>query len=189
MNDEILNQDGIVCPACEAQLVGVNVCPDPGAHNKAAEQQSSSPAPRLYGGQQPPFRSCYETDERGRAIMTFKGRDGTVRRYPVLWGWRDPVTNVWYPWMIDLAVLEFIDLLVITGMGIYAFKAISAHLPGRVPGRYTVACETTQFIKEFFFGHFARIRCWSRITRRQKAKRHRPDCPRGCRKSHRRGSK
>jgi hypothetical protein len=88
--------------------------------------------------------------------------------------------------MIDLAVLEFVDLLCITGMGIHAFKAISAHLPGRIPGRYTVACETTQFVKEFIFGYLAETRRWSRVTRSQKAKRHRPDCPVGCRKWHRR---
>lgn len=184
MNREDMNQGGTVCPACKALLVSINVCPDPGVHSNTVERQSSPPAIRLHGGQQPPNRSFYERDARGRAIMTFKGRDGTVRQYPVLWGWHDPVTGISIPYMIDLAVLEADDLLCITGMGKRAFEAISAHLPGRIPGRYTVACETTQFMREFFFGHLVALGNWSRVSRSQKAKRHRPGCPPRCRRSH-----
>lgn len=86
--------------------------------------------------------------------------------------------------MIDLAVLEADDLLCITGMGKRAFEAISAHLPGRILGRYTVACETMKFMKEFFFDHLSTLGTWSRVTRNQKSQRHRPECPPPCKKSH-----
>jgi hypothetical protein len=58
-------------------------------------------------------------------------------------------------------------------MGSYAFNAISAHLPGRIPGRYTVACEAQEFVKVFFFGDLAKRRS------------HHPSCPPNCRKAHR----
>lgn len=184
MSREDNDQGGIVCPCCKALLVNIKGCPDPGAHRISTEGKSSNPAIRLHGGQQPPYRSWYERDARGRAIITFKGRDGTVRQYPVLWGWRDPDTGISFPYMIDQAVLEVDDLLCITGMGKRAFEAISAHLPGRIPGRYTVACETTKFMKEFFFDHLSTLGTWSRVTRSQKSKRHRPECPPRCKKSH-----
>src|SRR5262245_30483734 len=90
-----------------------------------------------------------------------------------------------YPWMIDIAVLERDDLLYVTGMGIHAFNAISAHLPGRIPGRYTVACRTQEFVKEFISGDLAEKQRWQRVTRSQKRRMHHPSCPPNCRKAHR----
>jgi len=186
MSGEILNQDGVVCPRCSALLVGVIGCPEPGAHlHDEPHDDRSTSQPQLYGGQQPPYRSWYERDEKGRAILTFRKGDGAERGFPVLWNWRDPVSSVTYPWMIDLAVLERDDLLYITGMGIHAFNAISAHLPGRIPGRYTVACRTQEFVKEFIFGDLAEKQRWSRVTRSQKRRMHHPSCPPNCRKAHR----
>jgi len=186
MSGEILNQDDVVCPRCSALLVGVSGCPDTGAHaSNGPRDDRSTSQPQLYGGQQPPYRSWYERDEKGRAILTFRKGDGAEKGFPVLWNWRDAVTSVTYPWMIDLAVLERDDLLYITGMGIHAFNAISAHLPGRIPGRYTVACRTQEFVKEFIFGDLAEKQRWARVTRSQKRRRHHPSCPPNCRKAHR----
>jgi len=151
----------------------------------ASRDDRSTSQPQLYGGQQPPYRSWYERDEKGRAILTFRKGDGAERGFPVLWNWRDPVTSVSYPWMIDLALLERDDLLFITGMAIHAFNAISAHLPGRIPGRYTVACRTQEFVKEFIFGDLAEKQRWRRVTRSQKRRMHHPSCPPNCRKAHR----
>jgi hypothetical protein len=189
MNDEIKNQDGIVCPACNAQLVGVTPCPDPEAHEHREPGETSTPSFPLCGGQQPPYRSWYETDARGRAMITFRAHDGTEREYPVLWGYVDPDTGIKYPYMIDQGTLDLGDLLHISGKGKRALEAISAHLPGRT-GSYTVQCETTQFITEWLFWDLTNTasKGWRRPARREKKLRHRPECPPHCRKSHRGGN-
>jgi hypothetical protein len=185
MSGEIC-QDGVICPRCSALLVGVSACPDAGAHvTREVRGDHSASQLQLYGGQQPPYRSWYETDAKGRAILTFRKGDGAERGFAVLWKWRDPVTGVIYPWMIDQEVLDRDDLLAITGMKVHAFNAIAAHLPGRIPGRYTVACRTQEFIKEFLFGDLAQKQRWQRVTRSQKRRMHRPTCPPKCRKAHR----
>jgi hypothetical protein len=188
MNDEIKNQDGIVCPICETQLVGVTSCPDPEAHECREPREASRPASPLFGGQQPPYRSWYETDASGHAMITFRAHDGTEKAYPVLWGYVDPVSGIEYPYMIDQGMLDLEALLHITGMGKRAFEAISADLPGRT-GSYAVCCETTQFIKEWLFWDLtnAATKGWRRPARREKKLRHRPECSPRCRRSHRRG--
>lgn len=184
MNSENTHQDVITCPVCHALIVGASACPDPRAHEHHEKHVPPPAQPILYGGQQPPYRSWYRMDDRGRAMITFRAHDGTEKEYPVLWGWIDPVTGKRYEYMIDLSVLGGEDLLIITGMSKRAFEAISARLPGRT-GSYAVQCETTEFVKEWLFRQDSLNNRWKRPTRREKRLRHRPECSPRCRKAHR----
>lgn len=167
------------CPRCGAQFVGIEPCPDPGIHRRS--NQAAIP---LYGGQQAPYRTWYETDEKGRALLTFRRRDGAECAYPVIWAWRDPATGRRYPYMIDVPILRREDLLFVLGMGDSALNAIAAQLPGRTAS-YLVECETTEFVKEWLFSFLADQPTWTRVPRNQKRQRLHPTCAAGCRKGHR----
>jgi hypothetical protein len=167
------------CPRCGAQFVGVEPCPDPTIHRRPHHV----PIP-LYGGQQPPYRTWYDTDEKGRALLTFRRRDGAERAYPVIWAWRDPATGRRYPYMIDLPVLRRDDLLFILGLSDSSLNAIAAQLPGRTAS-YLVECETTTLVKEWHFGFLAEKPTWTRMPRSQKHQRLHATCIAGCRRRHR----
>lgn len=169
------------CPRCGAQFIGIEPCPDPDIHRR-----SNQVAIPLYGGQQPPYRTWYETDEKGRALLTFRRRDGAECAYPVIWAWRDPATGRRYPYMIDVPILRREDLLFVLGMGDSALNAIAAQLPGRTAS-YLVECETTQLVKEWLFGFLADQPTWTRLPRNQKRRHLHPRCPPDCRKAHRQG--
>jgi hypothetical protein len=176
-------QPPITCPRCDAVLVGVGTSPDAAGRVRPDDARRLNDH-QLYGAQQPPYRSSYAVDAEGRALLSFRRHDGTVRTYPVLWRWRDPISGVVYPWMIDLAILEKTDLEYITGLGRHAFNAVSANLPGRIPGRYTVACRADDFVRDYIFGDLVR-RKWTRMARSAKRRQHHPTCPPNCRKAHR----
>lgn len=173
----------LTCPRCDALLVGIDTCPNPAAHCASGERRNHALV-RLYGAQLPPYPAAYPVDADGCALLPFRRADGAVKSFPVLWRWRDVESGATLPWMITYPVLERADLEFVTGLAKHAFNAASANFPGRIPGRYTVACRTRDFLVDYVFGDLV-LQRWTRLARSAKRRRHHASCPRHCRKLHR----
>lgn len=173
----------LTCPRCDALLVGIDTCPNPAAHRVACASPNSTLI-RLHGAQLPRYPAAYPVDGNGFALLPFRRADGAVKFFPVLWRWRDVESGATLPWMIMYPVLERVDLEFVTGLAKHAFNAASANFPGRIPGRYTVACRTRDFLVDYLFGDLV-VREWSRLARSAKRRRLHASCAKHCRKMHR----
>jgi hypothetical protein len=172
----------LTCPRCDALLVGIDSCQNPAAH--AADARAATHARfGMYGAQLPPHRSAYPLDPDGHVLVPFRRHDGAVKYFPVLWRWVDPESGITFPWIIIFPILERPDLEYILGVSKSVFNSISANLPGRIPGRYTVAVRTAEFLKAYVFGDLVRKQ-WNRRTRSQTRRAHGPTCVPNCRKAH-----
>jgi hypothetical protein len=147
----------LICVECDAQLVGIESCPDPLAHRRS---NSLSVSDRLFGGQQPPFRTFYEMSPDGYALLPFRRYDGAVREYECLLPYRAPGQSE-LPWMTRKTIFDEDDVLFVSGMGPQAYKDKSASLPGRT-NDYARQYDAHTFIREYIFGDMVRTASWRR---------------------------
>ena len=167
MSSTCQHSTAVICIECDAQLFGIDPCPDPSAHHAPFRHVVHETEPQTFGGQQTAYRTFYDRSGDGCAQIPFRRFDGATRIYDCYFPWNPPVGTP-LPWMPTKTMLDTDDVLFLTGMGYYAFLAKAAALPGKTED-YGRQYETTTFVRQYIFGDLVRQAPW---RRRRSMRRH-----------------